>query len=408
MKILIINPTGGSPYHGPNLRSYNLAKNLNLRNCKTTIIANSYFHKFYNLPVINNWIDKELIDNIEYYWIKSIRYKSRGFLQILNQIIFAIRLRFIFDKFRNNKFDVIIYSSPTPFAIISGVQLAKKFKCKLIFEIRDLWPMVIQEIGNFSNFHPLIMILNWFEKYAYKNSDHIVSVKPGDINYIKRKYGIENSKLSYIPNGYDIKNLFTKKPPNNITSSFKKDKFIVGYMGSLSAAYGIDQLIKAAEILKDDDNIQFVIAGDGPAFIELKNYILVNNLSNVSFLGRIPNVYVSDVIKNFSVCFVGYKKANWLKHGLSSNKIYDYMAQKKPIIAALDSDYDPIKLANCGITVDPENPKQLAEAIDSMKKNNYSHLKNLGYNGYNYLLKNHNFEKISSSYINLFKSLREL
>ena len=400
--IIIINPTGGSPHHGPNLRSFHLAKNLTQRGFNVKIVANSYFHKFHNIPNISKKVSNETIESVDYVWIKSNKYRGRGILQLINQITFAFRLLVNYKKIFFQNTDVIIYSSPTPFAIISTAIIARKINAKLIYEIRDMWPLVIKELGDYSSFHPLIIILDFLAKFAYKKSNHIISVKPGDLRFLEKKYNVLFKKMSYMPNGYDSKNLYRTPLSNNLKKKIPKDKFIIGYVGSISVAYSVEQLVKAAERIKNK-KIHFLIVGDGPFILSLKKYIKLHKIRNVSLLGRIDSTQVPEVISKFNICFVGYKKANWLRYGVSSNKIYDYMSQKKPIIAALESDYNPIYLAKCGLITKSEDYVGIANAIEKLYMLGKSELKKLGKNGNNYLLKNHSFDKITNEYIKVIK-----
>ena len=132
LNIIIVNPTGGSPHHGPNLRSFHLAKNLIQNGFKVKIVANSYFHKFHTIPNVNQKVSSEKIESVDYVWIKSNKYSGRGILQIINQILFAFRLLLNHKKIFFQNTDIIIYSSPTPFAIISTAIIAKRINSKLI------------------------------------------------------------------------------------------------------------------------------------------------------------------------------------------------------------------------------------------------------------------------------------
>lgn len=406
LNIVIVNPTGGSPHHGPNLRSFHLAKNLIQKGFKVRIVANSYFHKFHTIPNVYQNVSSEKIESVDYVWIKSNKYSGRGILQIINQILFAFRLLLNHKKIFFQNTDIIIYSSPTPFAIISTAIIAKRINSKLIYEIRDMWPLVIKELGNYSSYHPLIIILEFLAKFAYKKSDHIISVKPGDLKFLEKKYKVSLKNISYIPNGYDSKNFYDLPLTSNLNKKIPKNKFIIGYVGSISAAYSVDQLVKAAERIKDD-KIHFLIFGDGPDILSLKKYILLHKIRNVSLLGRIDIAYVPNVVSRFDICFVGYKKANWLKHGVSSNKIYDYMSQKKPIIAALESNYNPIDLAKCGITTKSEDYVGITNAINKLYKLDKLELQKLGKNGNDYLLKNHSFDKITNQLIKVINLIKK-
>ena len=404
-RVLIINPTGGSPYHGPNLRSYNLAKYLNEVGLETKIVSNAFFHKFYKLPKANNKINLEKIDGINYFWVKTRKYHGRGLFQIFNQIEFTLKLYFHYDFFGPKDFyDYIICSSPPPIAFVAAKKIASYHNAKLIFEIRDLWPLVIKEVGNFSSFNPYIIFIKLIEYYAVNKSDHIVSVKPGDIDYLIDEYNISKNKFSYVPNGYDTKSKSEKIIIEDL-NKISHDSKIIGYAGSLSMAYSISQLIYAAYNLRDVKKLYFVLVGDGPQEKELKYLVENLKLENVLFLGRVSNKKIPNIVKRFTICFLGYKKSEWLKYGISSNKIYDYMFQKKPILAAVETNYNPIFEANCGLSVKPENTKEITDAILKLINLGDEKLETLGQNGYKYLLNKHSFTNISKTYVKIFNKI---
>jgi glycosyltransferase involved in cell wall biosynthesis len=154
-----------------------------------------------------------------------------------------------------------------------------------------------------------------------------------------------------------------------------------------------------------NEEIHFIIIGAGPEKQDLINFVEKNKLSNVSFLGYLEISIVNKLIECFDVCFLGYRKAGWLKYGISSNKIFDYMHSAKPIIAAMDTKYDLISKGKCGITVPSEDPYEIQKAIETMYKLPKNKRNELGQNGKKYLLKHHTYEQIAEKYSRLFSEL---
>ena len=97
MTILIVNHNGGSPNHGPNLRTYYAAKNLVKRGHKVTIATSSYSHKYVTKPTIKDDITDEQIDGIYYKWVKTIEYKNL-FQRIYSHFQFGFKLIFLEKK----------------------------------------------------------------------------------------------------------------------------------------------------------------------------------------------------------------------------------------------------------------------------------------------------------------------
>ncbi len=406
--ILIISHAGGSPYHGPNMRSYYLGKNLIRQGYKVSIISSGFFHKYYNLPNLKSKITPENIDGIHYIWIKTQKYKKRGFKQALNQFEFSIKLFFLYKKIITEKPDFIIASSPHPFISFAAKRFAKKYKAKFIFEIRDLWPQAIMELGNFCAYHPYIMMLKYAERFSVKKCDHIVSIIEELGGYIQGKFNRKESDFTYIPNGFDTEDVKKDKLPIEIASLFPKGKLIVGYVGGISAHYGLKAFLKAIKLVSEiNDDIFFVITGDGSQKRELEDFSKRENMENVRFTGAVPKGMVLDVIERFDICFLGMSRIESHFYGISPNKLFEYLYCEKPVIASINvpEKINPIIQSGAGISVAAEDEEEIKDGIIKMCSFPKEQLHEMGRRGKNYLLENHSFDIITKKYCELFVRL---
>ena len=112
MRILIINHNSGSLHHGPNLRTYYAAKELVKFGHKVTVASSSFSHKYSNLPVVNGDVTPQVIESIEYRWIKCINYKNL-FQRIFSHFQFGFKIIKYLDKVCN-KTDIVLFSGPPP------------------------------------------------------------------------------------------------------------------------------------------------------------------------------------------------------------------------------------------------------------------------------------------------------
>jgi glycosyltransferase involved in cell wall biosynthesis len=159
--------------------------------------------------------------------------------------------------------NVIIVSSPSLFPILAGYKWSRKFRAKLIFEVRDIWPLTLVELGGYSSNHPFIKMMEWFEKFAYKKADKVISVLPLAYKHME-KQGLDLKKFVYIPNGICINELREIEPlPEDIKSRIPRNKFIVAYTGTFGKANALEYLIKAASLLKNYQKIHFLLVGKG-------------------------------------------------------------------------------------------------------------------------------------------------
>ena len=167
MNIWIINETIGSRIHGMVFRPYYFAKEFVKLGHKVTIFSGSYTHIFSKLPEVEGFSTTENIDGIDYCWIKTPKYgKSQSLGRILNAFTFVAKM-FLLRKKRFGKPDAVIITSPTPFSILNGYWIKKKTGAKLIFEVRDIWPLTLTEIGRLTDRHPFIRFTQFFENFCF-------------------------------------------------------------------------------------------------------------------------------------------------------------------------------------------------------------------------------------------------
>ena len=399
--IWIINQYTGSPYHGMNYRSYYLGKELNKKGHDITIFSGSYSHLFSSYPKVKGLFTEEKIDALKYIWVKTPKYKnSKSIGRILNMLIFMFNL-FFFNIFKMNKPDIIIVSSLSIFPILNAYIWSKIFKIDIIFEVRDIWPLTLVELGNISTNHPFVKILAWFERFAYKKSKYVVSLLPNAKKHMVSK-GMTNDKFIHIPNGINLDEVENYKIiDSNVKKQIPTDKFIIGYVGTIGIANALEYLIESAKCLKFNRSIHFVIVGKGGEKEKLRKICLDNDLENITFIEPIPKKQVQSILSLFDVCYIGWHNQKIYEYGISANKIFDYMYSSKPILHSISISNDIILKANCGLTVPSENVNSIVNAILELEQMSKEKLIKFGLNGKEYVIKNHSYEKLVEKYLEL-------
>jgi glycosyltransferase involved in cell wall biosynthesis len=397
--IWIINEYAGSPYHGMEFRHYYLGKELVKLGYDVTIITASFSHLFKNLPKVKMNYTLENIDGINYLWVKVPYYtKSWDKKRVLKWIVFTYKL-FNLPTEKLSKPDYIILSPMETLPVIPTLRLIKKFSAKFIFEVKDIWPLSIIELGNYSPNHPFIKLLKYCENLAIKKSDLIVSVLPNYGEYLKDN-GF-NKDFVYIPNGIDLEDLKKIEPlPEEIKKEIPDDKFIVAYTGTIGIANALEYLIEAGKLLRDYNDILILIVGEGGEKEKLKK--LAEGYNNIKFLPAIPKRQVHSLLSLVDVCYIGCRNTKLYKYGVSPNKIFDYMYAGKPIIHSINTKNDIVTMANCGLSVEAENPNAIADAILKLYSMLPEEREKLGENGKKYVIENHSYEKLAKKYEELF------
>ena len=305
----------------------------------------------------------------------------------------------------NRRFDIILTTSPPLFVGLIGIFLSKIKRIPYVFEVRDLWPESAIDTGVLKN-RFLIGSLQKLEKLLYRNAELIVVLTPAFMSNLIHKKGVPEERIIYIPNGADFSlsdqllGSFDTKP---LRESLKiSNNFVITYVGAHGVANHLIQLIEAAELLKTTD-VLFLLIGDGMEKSNLKNRISEKQLSNVLLLDPVPKQEIFKFILASDMGVSVLKKADIFKT-IYSNKTFDYMACKKPVLMVIDGiSRDLIEEADCGIYAEPENVQDIVQKINEYR--DQADLIEQGENGYNFVKQNFDRRILSDLYLERIKSI---
>ncbi len=366
------------------------------------ICSASYSHMFKNQPQTDGsrFTIEKLEDNITYCWVRIPEYKGDGTVtKLWAGIIFSFNLLLLKKDFLP-KPDYIIVSSPPIFTGVSGWFLKRKFKAlKFIFEVRDLWPLTPMLLKGYSKWHPVILGLGWFEKFAYRKADKIVSLLPNAFKYIDQ-VSKKPEKFNWIPNGIDQNLIHDELLPKEIYDLIPQDSFIIAYTGTMGMANALEYFMDSTHLIKNV-RVKILMIGDGYLKPEL---IEKSNKKNTIFIPKISKSQVQTILKSVEVCFIGRNNTPLFDYGVSSNKYFDYMLNSKPILASTRKINDPVEQSGCGIIVEPDNAQAIADGIEKLFNMAQDEREKLGKKGYDFVKKYHNFDYLSDLYIEVFNS----
>ena len=399
--IWVLNQTAGKIDSGWGERHYFLSKTWVDKGYDVKIISGSYNHLFSDQPEVGSkkFTIEPIENGIDFCWVNTPKYSGTGFAKFYSNLVYTLKVLFLKEK-QLGRPHVIIVSSMPIFPIISALYLKKKFSAqKLIVEIRDLWPLTPIYLKGYSRNHPLVKILGWFEKLAYKKSDAIVSLLPNADGYIN-SISKNEDKFVYIPNGINKNLIGNDALSKSVQELIPKKKFIIGYAGTIGMANAMEVLVDTAIRMKDNANIHFVVVGDG-----LSKEVLVRKskkTNNITFIPKIKKSQVQSMISNFDVCYISRFASPLYKHGVSYNKYFDYMLAKKPILESSEYIKDQVELSGCGVIVPPNDIVALETAILELFQMSKDQLNTMGQKGYDYMIKYHDYEYLGKKYIELF------
>ena len=306
----------------------------------------------------------------DFVHVKVPHYVGNGLKRMYSIWKFAQIIKQHISEFE--KPDVILHNVHAPFDY-PIVKAAKKVGAKYISEVWDLWPDNFVNFGMVSRHNPAMKLFYAVERWIYNHADQLVFTIPGALQYLHNKKWttveggiIDMSRVHYINSGVDIEQFkydCDTYPRNDIDLN-RLDNYNIVYMGSISFANHVQTLVDAAALLQDDSIYHFFIYGDGSQREELERYVQDNHIQNVHFKEkRIPLCEVAWVVSQATVNMMTYEKGFGYM-GVSSGKLFQYLAAGKPIVCNIDIAYDDVITDNnLGIARDMFTAEEFAAAI---------------------------------------------
>ncbi len=389
-RVLVVTHAGGSPQHGPNMRWYYLGQALRSHGIEVEIVSSSSFHKYTSPPKVHRRFETQEVNGMKYHWLKTRAYRHRGLTQVLNQFEFVVRCYQAVSILTVRKPDVVIASSPHPLVNFPARFIARKAGARFFFEVRDLWPEVLLELGNFGRWHPYIIMLKAAERYGVRHAERVFSVKPGDGDYFAREYGLPKERFNYVPNGF-LPGESGAAAPEKIDRLRGRYTFLLGYVGALSAYYRLENLLELAQQFQHRGDVGFVVVGKGELEETLRIKAEKVGLKNCHVVGAVPKSEVFATLECFDACYVGLADLAVHEYGISCNKLYEYMYASKPIIGSYRAGYDPVTSASCGFVAPPGHYESLVQGIESLIADPDMKAK-MGLKAREYFKEHHDFE----------------
>lgn len=311
--------------------------------------------------------------------------------------------------YAKEKYDMIVVTSPPLFVGITAYKLSLFKRIPFVFEVRDLWPESAIDTGVVTNKF-IIKMAYWFEQFIYKKAKLINVLTPAFKKTLIEKKGIAEDKIIFIPNAADFSLSDELVNSDFDPKQFRKekdipeDKLVIIYVGAHGVANDLIQLVQTAELLKDEP-VFFLSVGEGMQKKGLKEEVVKRGLTNIRFIDAVPKKEVFKYILSSDMGTSVLKKVDTFKT-VYSNKTFDYMSCKKPILMAIDGvSRALVEDANAGVYVEPENPKDFAEKI-RLYINDPEKIKAQGASGYQFAKTNFDRTLLAKKYLDELQKLK--
>jgi len=290
----------------------------------------------------------------------TIPRKHNILFRMLNYYSFAISSSLYALKLKED-YDVVLTVQSSPVMMTTAaLKYAKKHGKKAVIYCMDLWPASLKA-GGISENSIIYKYFNRVSRKLYCQADKIMVTSKLFKKYFSENFGINDSKLIYMPQYADT---FFEEMKSNKIFHKNKDSFNIVFAGNMGTAQSLPTILEAARILKSENiNVTWHMVGNGSEYESSKKKAQEYMLDNVIFYGRKPKTDMPKYYSMADAMLVTLFKDELISYTLPA-KVQSYMASGKPIIAAADGETpDIISQSECGLCAHSEDAKGLADCV---------------------------------------------
>lgn len=344
---------------GQSSRTYDFARELVKRGHQITMFTNSYchFNHVERLATHEKWRIEE-VDGIRIVWLRTVHYRDNGWRRGANMISNAWRAIQV-ARILRDKPDVIIGPSVPLLTGWAALKIAQMKNAAFVFEVRDIWPQALVDLGVLSINSLPYKLFRLLEKYLYRRAQRISAVLPFTWKHVENS-GVSSNKVCWIPNGANLER-FSNLPDYRGGTL----PLTVMYVGGFSITHDISTILKAAKIIEDKglSGYRFVVVGSGRQRLDCENEATGLGVRNVEFRDPVPKSDIPRLQMDADVLIASVRNTPVYQFGINSNKLFDYLASARPIIFSGNAPNDPVVESGAGFSVPPEDPDAMAVAL---------------------------------------------
>lgn len=407
MRIWIFNHYATTPDEAAGTRHYDISRVLAAKGHDVTIFASSFNHSTLREERLKKHerMRVDYIDGIRFVWIRTTPYSGNDARRALNMLAYGMGA--IRAQRHIPRPDVVVGSSVHLVAVAAAWLIASIRRLPFIFEVRDLWPQVLVDVGALKENGIATRLFRGAERFLYRRARVIIALPPRAADYIT-PLGISKEKIVYVPNGIAD---YEERVPNvandaaelvgRITEMRQAGHLVAGFVGSHVQVNGVDTLVQAARVLRDRGvhNIEFVLVGDGLEKEKSRQLADRLGLRNVLFWQSVPKRSVPAVLDALDVTLFSLHDIAVYKYGLSCNKLFEYLASGRPMVSACAIEDTPVSASGAGICVPPDSPEQIADALVKLAAMSETERHAMGEGGRKWVYQHHGVTALADRFL---------
>lgn len=390
-RVWIVNHYAGHPSdEGGGSRHQSLAAALVKLGWEPTIIAASTDHRTRQQRLPTTLATDRPAD-VRWQWVQVPAYARHGTLRVWNMMLFALRVMRGKTTADLAPPHVVIGSTVHPLAAWSALRLARRHDVPFVFEVRDLWPETLIQMGAINRKGVIARSMRALEGHLYRRAGLIVTTMPAAFDYI-RQFGIHHSKHVWISNGTEPQAAISPPPMNS--------PFQFLYFGAHGRANDLSAVLQGFALATKrlgPDQILLRLVGSGPLKPALINEAAALRLGDsVKFGDPVPRATIPDLAASADALVISVPPLDLYKYGISPNKLFDYLAAARPILFAGNPVNNIVNEARAGVHSPDNTPEAIASTMLELVNSTEEQRTKWGRNGFDHAVTHYSYEALAT------------
>jgi glycosyltransferase involved in cell wall biosynthesis len=399
--VWILNHYATEPDGSGGTRHFNLARYAAEHGIRVILIAASVEHLSGRQRLAAGERSRvEELDGVTFLWLRTPTYRGNGPARIRNILSYTWQSLRAVNTASLPVPDLIVGSSVHPLAAWAAAKLARRHRVPFVFEIRDLWPETLIQMGRVHRYGPVAICLRTLERRLCQQASRVIVLLPKAHLYLE-KIGVTRDKVIWIPNGVDLSR-FPCRPLEDRTP------LTVMYFGAHGQANGLESLLEAIARLQSHPSggkLRFRFIGDGPMKPLLEAEAQrCGLLSQVSFEPPVSKREIPKLAAAADAFMINVRSLSLYRYGFSFNKLFDYLAAGRPVLFA-GPDENPIAEAKAGLVLAPDDVDAIASAMVELANMSFADRREMGLRGRRYAEENCDSRVLAARLIEVLQPL---
>ena len=263
--------------------------------------------------------------------------------------------------------DLLLVVSPPLGLALNAFVLSRLWRIPYVFDVEDLQPDAAAELGMLPK--PILNLMYKVERFAYRHAALVSTITAGMQSRIIEKGVPEARSVLFEPRSDN--SLASLSSDEGLAFRCKcslEGKFIVSHSGNMGVKQGLEVILEAAALNRNDESTVFLIVGDGAVRNKIQERARELELNNVLFLPLLASLEFRGFLNASDICLVTQQRS--VSDMVFPSKTVTYLAAGCPVIASVNRNSEvgrTIEESGAGLVVEPENAHALVSAVQQLR-----------------------------------------